>query len=60
MIAKKKQSLHINIKTAFRVSNAKIEKRRDEDSIVHHAQKDILGMEKFAKKKVSSLSIYSL
>ena len=54
MIAKKKQSLHINIKTAFRVSNAKIEKRLDEDSIAHHAQKDILGMEKFAKKKVSS------
>ena len=60
MIVKKMQSLLIKMKTAFRVSSAKIEKHLDEDSIVHHARKGMLGMEKFAKKKVSSLSIYPL
>ena len=57
MIVKKMQSLLIKMKTAFRVSSAKIEKHLDEDSIVHHAQKDTLEMGKFAKKKVSSLRI---
>ena len=57
MIVKKMQSLLIKMKTAFRVSSAKIEKHLDEDSIVHHAQKDMLEMGRFAKKKVSSLRI---
>ena len=52
MIANKMKNRYTNIKVVSLELSAKIEKRLDEDSIVHPVQMDMLEMEKFAKKKV--------